>query len=130
MDMVRMKRCQSPPASAGQALTSVSGQGAEFYGMPGIELVCINLGESAAPGAEKFLKNLPHLPQVPRSKLGRKRSSFGMRGSLANLNLPRICRTCRICPHLGRFGIFGDQSEALKHSAAVALLRLDCEDVP
>ena len=95
-----------------------------------VELVCINLGESAAPRAKKFLKNLPHLPQVPRSKLGRRRSSFGVCGSLAILNLPRICRTCRICPTLGRFGIFGDQPEALKHSAAVALLRLDCEDVP
>ena len=51
-----MKRCQSPPASAGQALTSVSGQGAEFYGMPGIELVCINLGESAAFWGEKVFK--------------------------------------------------------------------------
>ena len=49
------------------------------------------------------MKNLPHLPQVPRSKLGRKRSSFGMRGRLAILNLPRICRTCRICPRLDRF---------------------------
>ena len=66
---------------------------------------------------------------MPRSKLGGKRSSFGAR-QVGDLNLPRICRTCRICPHLGRFGIFGDQLEALKHSAAVALLRLDSEDLP
>ena len=109
LDMVRMKRCQWDAR---------------------VELVCITLGESAAPGTKKFLKNLPHLPQVPRSKLGRRRSSFGLRGSLAILNLPRICRTCRICPTLGRFGIFGDQLETLKHSAAVALLRLDSEDLP
>ena len=76
------------------------------------------------------MKNLPLLPQVPRSKLSGKRSSFGVCGSLAILNLPRICRTCRICPTLGRFGIFGDQLETLKHSAAVALLRLDSEDLP
>ena len=74
-----------------------------FYGMSVVELVCITLGESATFCAEKFLKNLPHLPQVPRSKLSGKRSSFGICGSLAILNLPRICRTCRICPRRDRF---------------------------
>ena len=99
--------------------------------MSWVELICIKLSESNSFWGEKvFSKNLPHLPQVPRSKLGRRRSSFGVCGSLAILNLPRICRTCRICPILGRFGIFGDQLEALKHSAAVALLRRDSEDLP
>ena len=105
------------------SITPVSEQGADFYEMSRVELVCFNLGESATPGAKKFLKNLPHLPhlpQVPRSKLSGKRSSFGVCGSLAILNLPRICRTCRICPPLGRFGIFGEQPEALKHSAAAS----------
>ena len=102
------------------SITPVSEQGADFYEMSRVELVCINLGESATPGAKKFLKNLPHLLQVPRSKLSGKRSSFGVCGSLAILNLPRICRTCRICPPLGRFGIFGEQPEALKHSAAAS----------
>ena len=37
---------------------------------------------------------------------------------------------CPICPPLGCFGIFGDQLEALKHSAAVALVGLDSEDIP
>ena len=54
-----------------------TGQGAGVYGMCVVELFCINLGESAKFWGEKFLKNLPHLPQVPRSKLGGKRSSFG-----------------------------------------------------
>ena len=49
------------------------------------------------------MKNLPHLPQVPRSKLSGKRSSFEVCGRLAILNLPRICRTCRICPRRDRF---------------------------
>ena len=95
-----------------------------------IELVCINLGESATPGAKKFFKK-PAAPAALAALKARQESVqlWGC-GSLAILNLPRICRTCRICPHLGRFGIFGDQPEALKHSAAVALLRLDCEDIP
>ena len=46
LDMVRGDRCQSPPASAG----------AEFYGMSQVELVCIKLGESTAPGGKKFWK--------------------------------------------------------------------------
>ena len=49
------------------------------------------------------MKNLPHLPHLPRSKLSEKRISFEVCGSLVDLNLPRICRTCRICPRRGRF---------------------------
>ena len=71
----------------------MSGHGAGFYGMAGIELVCINLGESAAfVGGEAFQKpalaaltcpvhscpsfgkvgaamifDLPHLPHLPPS---------------------------------------------------------------
>ena len=48
-------------------------------GCAGLSWICINLGESASFRGEKFFKNLPHLP---RSKLGRKRSSFEVRGSL------------------------------------------------
>ena len=49
------------------------------------------------------MKNLPHLPHLPRSKLSEKRLSFEVCGSLVDLNLPRICRTCRICPRRDRF---------------------------
>ena len=55
--------------------------------------------------AEKFLKKLPHLPQMPRSKLSEKRLSFEICGSLVDFNLPRICRTCRICPRWGRLRV-------------------------
>ena len=48
------------------------------------------------------MKNLPHLPHLPRSKLSEKRLSFEICGSLVDLNLPRICRTCRICPRRDR----------------------------
>ena len=48
------------------------------------------------------MKNLPHLPHMPRSKLREKRLSFEICGSLVNLNLPRFCRTCRICPRRDR----------------------------
>ena len=59
--------------------------------------------------AEKFLKKLPHLPQLPRSKLSEKRLSFEICGSLVDFNLPRTCRTCRIC---ARWGRLRDESEA------------------
>ena len=61
-------------------------------------------------GRKKFFKNLPQVPQLPRSKLSGKRSSYGIRGSLVDLNLPRICRTCRICP---RRDCFRDEPDAL-----------------
>ena len=70
------------------------------------------------------MKKLPHLPHLPRSKLSRKRSSFGARGSLAILNLPRIC------PTLGRFGIFGDQLETRQYPVSVGLVHFDSEGVP
>ena len=57
------------------------------------------------------MKNLPHLPHLPRSKLGREAVQLWGRGSLARLNLPRICRTCRICPTLGRFRVELDAPE-------------------
>ena len=48
------------------------------------------------------MKDLPHLPQLPRSKLSEKWLSFEICGSWVNLDLPRICRTCRICPRRDR----------------------------
>ena len=50
--------------------------------------------------AESFSKKLPHLPQLPRSKLSGDRSSFEVCGRLAILDLPR---NCRICPRRDRF---------------------------
>ena len=98
--------------------------------MSGVELFCINLDESATFWGEKVFEK-PAAPAASAAlKARRETVQLWGRGRLAILNLPRICRTCRICPHLGRFGIFGDQMEALKHSAAVALLRLDSEDLP
>ena len=94
--------------------------------MSGIELVCINLGESALSWAEKFLKNLPHVPHVPRSKLSEKRLSFEICGSLVDLNLPRICRTCRICPRRGRFR---DELNVPEQPASVGVVRVDSEDL-
>ena len=73
------------------------------------------------------MKNLPHLPQAPRSKLSGKRSSFGVRGRLAILNLPRICRTCRICPRRDRFR---DELNAPEQPASVGLVRLGSEGLP
>ena len=70
-----------------------------------IELTCINLVESLAFVAEKFFKNLPQVPHLPRSKLSEKWLSFEICGSLVNLNLPRICRTCRICPRRDRLRV-------------------------
>ena len=78
----------------------------------------------------KKLPHLPHLPHLPRSKLGEKRLSFGVRGSLVILNLPRFCRTCRICPILRRFGIFGDQLETRQYPVSVGLVHFDSEGVP
>ena len=56
LDMVRMKRCEWDA---------------------GVELVCINLGELAAPGAKKFLKNAHFLHFLHSPKLSEGRPSFG-----------------------------------------------------
>ena len=76
------------------------------------------------------MKNLPHLPQAPRSKLSGKRSSFGVRGRLAILNLPRICRTCRICRICPRRDCFRDELNAPEQPASVGLVRLGSEGLP
>ena len=69
-------------------------------GLAGIELGCINFGESATFGGEKVSKNLPLAPLAPPPKLTDDRSSFEIGGTLVSLNLPRICPTCPICPHV------------------------------
>ena len=78
-------------------------------------------------GTEKFLKNLPQLPQLPRSKLNEKRLNFEVCGSLVDLNLPRFCRICRVCPRRDRLR---DEPEALQYPASVGLVRFDSEEIP
>ena len=82
----------------GRLSPPVSGQGAEFYEMSGVDLVCINLVESNTFGARKFLKK----PAAPAALAALKARQEAVQlwgcGSLAILNLPRICRTCHICP--------------------------------
>ena len=77
LDMVRMKRCQWDARS---------------------ELVCINLGESAAPGAKSFSKNAPFAPFAPCSKLGRIRSSFGRQGAFGKSFPPCFGPSRPLCP--------------------------------
>ena len=71
-------------------------------------MVCITLGESATfVGGKVFEK-----PAAPAAVKARKEAvQLWGRGSLAILNLPRICRTCRICPTLGRFRVELDAPE-------------------
>ena len=115
MDMVRMKRCQSPPASAGagdRVLRDVR-----------IELVCINLGESVLSWAEKFLKNL-HLPHLLHpSKLGETRLSFERRCTFGNSFLHRFCTFCT------RRGRLRDELDAPEQPASVGVVRVDSEDL-
>ena len=68
-------------------------------------MVCITLGESATfVGGKVFEK-----PAAPAAVKARKEAvQLWGRGSLAILNLPRICRTC---PTLGRFRVELDAPE-------------------
>ena len=102
-----------------------------------IELVCINLDESATVDGGKVIEKPAAPAALAALKARQEAVQLWVRGRLAILNLPRICRTCRICPRRDRFGIPFDNQDrlrrptgALPYSAAVALLRLGCEDVP
>ena len=66
-----------------------------------IELTCINLGESLAPWAEKFLKNLPLAPLAPPPKLGRVPSSFAIGGAFVKSILPPFRPLRPFCPPSG-----------------------------
>jgi hypothetical protein len=82
-----------------------------------IELVCINLGESATVDGGKVIEKPAAAAALAALKARQEAVQLWVRGRLAILNLPRICRTCRICPRRDRFGIpfdklrtgFGDQ---------------------
>ena len=88
--------------------------------MSGIELVCINLGESVLSWAEKFLKNL-HLPHP--SKLGETRLSFERRCTFGNSFLHRFCTFCT------RRGRLRDELDAPEQPASVGVVRVDSEDL-
>ena len=74
-----------------------------------IELVCINLDESATVDGGKVIEKPAAAAALAALKARQEAVQLWVRGRLAILNLPRICRTCRICPRRDRFGIFGDQ---------------------
>ena len=99
----------TPYRGTGQAPVSGYGAGSRveartgFYGMAKLSWIVSTKVSRLFACARELLKKLPQLPQLPRSKLDRERSSFGGRGRLTILNLPRFCRTCRICPHRDRF---------------------------
>ena len=106
MDMVRMKRCQWDAS---------------------IELVCINLGESATPGAKRFFQNACHFCHTCHpsklSQLWDSGGSFGIKPATLLPLLPHLPLSCR-------FGVFFDELEALQHSAVTSLESRDSEDVP
>ena len=99
----------------------MSGHGAGFYGMAGIELVCINLGESAAfVGGEAFQKPAPAALTCPVHSC----PSFGKVGAAMIFDLPCFCPTCPTCPRRDRFGDEPDARSEPFLALATVCLRL------